>query len=872
MAQGIQDLGTVGYLYKTLPDGTTIVSTERNTVDGVRAMQQQGVANAPVVASRPAVGTITVTSVASVGNITSITIAAVNQIGANIAVASSTNSVVATQISDAINSFTPGSGDNYTAQVIGDVVYVYSSAANGSAANGLTIGVSVTDVSIVTTTTDLTNGSSEIGVYDTTFGYRFYINADYNGTAVPTSLVNAVEITEYMTVRGLQSGIMTVSSTVATDRIVGLTRSCAITQIVVDTQGGAASDVLAFIQTEGFVEGDTIRLRALDTGRITTLEDATVTTSPIGTKNIYLTDAQSYALDGLVSITLQYRNDPSLGVCWVETSRSIANSVVSLTRASFNVLVSARALIPGSMYLITDIGDGGTYVIANNTDSYSGTGTMARRVPTGYTSCWRADMTAPTIGLRYRYYQNVYISVTGAIGTAPDTDVVNWTLIAKSNATYYTTEYHEVGVNTSAANSILWERDLVNNFVSQSSGHRAATGVDAFNAFAWQTVGTGLVYGNVVVDSIFDCANTDGAVYDNTVINGTTFTTNRLRSTSIIARNLFWNGTITGNFVDLFISNNVTGESGGSSGYITNNGGAGAYFYQIANCDVVGGIITANTSSGNGNKEISNCKVLNFGRIQNNVFASTSKIRLTTVRDDSEISGCTFLLPTASSNIETCDIFNGSTVTITEIGAAGRLVNATIDSSSLTTTYNTSQLTRLKMINSTINWTVSATSNENSFDLVASTFTGDLNNCIIKNIAIAGTPTFSLANETIIGGESSTVVANLDLDTAVFAANILTIPSDNQLAGTFHLTGIGAKDIQQIVDLPTFKEVRFWNVSLGGSAITFTKVAPGSWSGNQIVGAATFILAQNAAGPSDLLVMTKWQGAVNTIIQTAKLA
>ncbi len=874
MAQGIQDLGTVGYLYKTAPNGTTIITTEKNTTDGVRAMQQQGTANAPVVASRPAVGTITVSSVASAGNITAITIAAVNQIGANIVVASSTNSVVATQISDAINAFTPGSGDNYTAQVIGDVVYVYSSAANGSAANGLTITVSVTDVTIVTTTTDFTNGSSQIGVYDTTFGYRFYINADYNGTAaVPTSLTNAVEITEYMTVRGLQSGIMTVSSTVATDRVVGLTRSCAITQIIVDTQGGAATDVLAFIQTEGFVEGDTIRLRALNSGRITTLEDATVTTSPIGTKNIYLTDAQSYALDGLVSITLQYRNDPTLGVCWVETSRSIANSVVSLLRAAFNTLVSNRALVPGTMYLITDIGDGGTYVMANDTASYSGTGSMARRVPTAYTSCWRADMTAPTPGSRYRYYQNVYTSVAGAIGTAPDTDAANWTLVAKSNTTYYTTEYHEVGVNTAAPNSILWERDLANNFVSQSAGHRSTSPVDAFAVFAWQTVASGLVYGNTVVDSVFDCANTDGSVYDNTLINGSVFSSNRLRSTSIVSKNFMSSGTITGNFVDILSVNTVVGETG-INGFITNNGASGAYFYQIYNCEIFQGTITNNTSSGNGNKQIIGCRVKNYASIKNNVFASTSKIRYASVDSSSEISGCTFLVPLNTSNIEGCFLENASVLTITETGAGGRVIDTNLNNSTLTLAANNIEVQKNVLVNSALTWTsTSGNSAANSFELVTATFTGTLNNCIIKNITVSGTPTFTYSDQTVIGGDSSTIETALDLDDAgTFAATVLTIASNNQLSGSFTVTGTGAKNIASVVNLPLFKEIRFLNVSVGASAVTFTKVAPGSWAGDTIVGAATFILEQNAAGPSDVLVMTKVGGAINTIIQTVKLA
>jgi len=860
MAQGIQDLGTVGYLYKTAPNGTTIITTERNTVDGVRAMQQQGTANAPVVAARSAVGTITVTSVASAGSITNIDIAAVNQIGANIVVTSATASVVATQIATAINAFTPASGDNYTAQAVGAIVSVFSSASNGSAANGLTITVSVTDITIVTTTTAFTNGSSQIGVYDTTFGYRFYINADYNGDAVPTSLTNAVDITEYMTVRGLQSGIMTVSATVATDRITGLSRSCAITQIIVDTESSAASDVLAFIQTEGFVEGDSIRLRALDSGRITTLEDATVTTSPIGTKNIYLTDAQSYALAGLVSIALQLRNDPTLGLCWIETSRSIANSVTSLTKSAFNNLLSARALVPGTIYLITDIGDAGTYVLAMNTDSYNATGTLARRIPYNYASCWRADMTAPTINLRYRYYQNVYQSVTGAIGTAPDTDTVNWLLIAKSNVTDYVTEYHEVGVDTTTGYSIMWERDLANNFVSQSPAHRATSTVDAFNVFAWQPLAAGLVYGNMTIDSVFDCANTDGSVYNNTAINNSNFAGNRLQSGSSVSYNLLNNGSITNNYVN-FISKNIVHKGG----LILDNGGVGAYFYIILNCTVQGGL-GYNVSASAGNKQISNCTV--EGQMQYNTFYTDSSITNVYVENGSTCSSGTY-----RGTLLNATVRNASFLTITQAVAGSVSRYLTLETSTVNITYTSNfTLSSFYFKACSIQWTMNANSLIGDLVNFSSTFTGSINASQISNFTTSGTPTFVFNNDVVVGNESSTMAVTLDLDTAIFAANILTIPSDGQLAGVFNVTGTGAKDIQQVANLPLFKEVRFTNISLGAAAVTFTKVVPASWSVNNIVGAANFVLEQDASGASDMLVMSKLRGVQNTIIQTVKLA
>ena len=75
MAKGIQDLGIgLGYLYKTLTDGSTIVAVEKNTKDGVRSMKSQGTTNGPLIADRPAYATITVNSVASTGAISAVTI------------------------------------------------------------------------------------------------------------------------------------------------------------------------------------------------------------------------------------------------------------------------------------------------------------------------------------------------------------------------------------------------------------------------------------------------------------------------------------------------------------------------------------------------------------------------------------------------------------------------------------------------------------------------------------------------------------------------------------------------------------------------------------------------------------------------------
>jgi hypothetical protein len=373
MAKGIQDIGIgLGYLYMTDPAGSTIIATQPNTVVGVKNMRQQGNDAAPFIANRPAVATITVNSVASTGAITAITIGGVNQIGSNINIATNNATVAAGQIAQAINNYSPSGSDDYTANAVGNVIYVFSPPESGSTANGLTITISVSSVTIVTTTTAFTNGSSQNGIYDTTFGARFWIDADYGptgtpggGTATPTSLLYAYEITEYFVLRGLQAGIITLSATISNDSINGLTRSCAITQILVSNQGGGPTDVLAFLQTSGFVVGDEVQLIAGTAGQVPTIESAPTTTSPVATPNIYLTDNVSMALNGYLCLALQLRKIPSIGLAWVETGRSIANIGVS----SWNGLTGVVSANTGNLPSTTNL----RYVTDNQQDALQGT-------------------------------------------------------------------------------------------------------------------------------------------------------------------------------------------------------------------------------------------------------------------------------------------------------------------------------------------------------------------------------------------------------------------------------------------------------------------------------------------------------------------
>lgn len=874
MAKGIQDLGIgLGYLYKTKPDGVTIVAVEKNTADGVRSMKTQGTTNGPVIADRPAVGTITVNSVASVGAITAITIGGVNQIGANINVVSSTASVVAAQIADAINRYSPVGTDDFTAQAVGAIVYVFSPSNTGSTSNGLTITVTATDPSINTSTTPLNNGSSQNAVYDTIFGYRFFIDADYGsagtpggGTATPSSLTYAAEITQYITLRGLQSGIFTTTATIASDSITSLTRCSAITQVLVSNQGGAATDVLAFIQTEGFAVGDEIQLSSAAPGtQVPTLEDANVTTSTVGTPNLYLTDEASFVMDSYTSITLQLRNIPSTGLAWVETGRSLADGVITTTVAGIGTLSGSSSLRPKGLYFITDLGDAGTYVQATSSTLISSTGYHIRRVPQNYTGCWRASMAAPTVGQYYRYYQNVYQSVTGAIGTAPDTDTVNWLLIAKTNNVYYQSNANFVGLPPAGllSNGFIFERDNLNNFISQSAAHRSSSGVNAYNVFSWRINSSTAVHGNTVIDAVFDCANSDGSIIENTVTANANFSSNVFASGSVLSLNRISGGAVvTGNFVTAFIGNTIYNES-----TVTNNGTSGAVFYQISYNDIVGGTITNNTSATAGDKEIVYTRVEKGSAIQNNVFRGNGSIAYCTVKEGSAISGCTLYPYSGTRNLSGVEVSGGATLTIIDATTSSGMNSSIVRGGIVSITPAGFQIIKCAFYNSTLTLTLDG--NLENTEIHNSTMTATVSSAgaIVSGVSTTGTPTLFLAN---VFGNVSGMEGGLDLDDpAVFAAGVLTIGSNLQLCSSFGFSTTANRNITSIVGLPAFNEVRFYSLSTGNT-ITFTTTGKATVAGNQIVGsAASYVLASNATGALDQLWMNKL--IVNTVTRASIL-
>lgn len=316
---GIEDLGNDnGYIYIVDVDKTTIIKPLPNNEANARDIKVEGVKSASNGAKQKPYATITVATVTGVGTITSITVNAVEQIDISAPIAytgATSTTALAALIVTAMNSWNKGVGGDYTAYSVGAVVYISGEIAIGSADNGLTPVVSTSGNSTYTIT-DVTGGSDSDALYNETYGYTFFLNADYNAsgctgatTATADSLTNAVEITGYIVPRSLNSSISILNEVIATGAI-SPTRSSTDTLIYIDTQAAAAADDLDTIVVSGFAEGDKITLRGLLAAQVTTVKD--------GTGNIELQGGVVFDTDDFeTALVLQLK-----GSTWYEVSRT----------------------------------------------------------------------------------------------------------------------------------------------------------------------------------------------------------------------------------------------------------------------------------------------------------------------------------------------------------------------------------------------------------------------------------------------------------------------------------------------------------------------------------------------------------------------
>jgi len=381
MATGIADLGTnVGYIYKVGVDKTTIIQAYPNTPENARNIKVEGLRATSSALNRKPYGTITVDTVTGVGTITSLLVGAWDIIGATIPYTGATStSALATLIKDGINSFNNGSGHNYTATVSANVVTIIGEESLGADDNGAVVSVNNTGLSTYTAPV-ISGGSDASEVYDTGIGWTFFINADYDatgcsgsGTASPDSLTNAIEITDDVVPRSLNSALDVQAATIATGAVT-LTRKSAISIYSIDTQGAAATDDLDTISALGYANGDVIYLTGENVARVVTVKS--------GTGNITLQGANDFvSADNAATLTLSLE-----GSTWYEVSRSTQSigSVSDYRAAGYgffglDTLNSATILNTGTTTFNADVSSKyqkltGGVTLAGNTIYALGTG------------------------------------------------------------------------------------------------------------------------------------------------------------------------------------------------------------------------------------------------------------------------------------------------------------------------------------------------------------------------------------------------------------------------------------------------------------------------------------------------------------------
>jgi hypothetical protein len=337
MSKGIQDLGIgLGYVYVTEPDGVSIIYSIKNTQYNLRgSVKPLAAAASSLNANRSGYSDIVVDAISGTGNITAININGVNQIAVTINVAGKTETDVAEEIRNNINSYSVSTGAEYRAVLIGNSVKVIADESAGSSVNGHPVNVVSDDpANILITTSPIDGGALSSNIYDEVAGYRFFLDADYaaptgpgdcgcagEGEASESDLANAVEITDDLITQGIQQNIETENVSIV-DGDIQPVRRALIGHIVVDTESSAAADDLETISPVGFSDGDIIIVRGADAGRIVTIKH--------GLDNIFLNGTIDFSSSDKAShIALKKENNNWYELFRTQNTFSIADGSIA---------------------------------------------------------------------------------------------------------------------------------------------------------------------------------------------------------------------------------------------------------------------------------------------------------------------------------------------------------------------------------------------------------------------------------------------------------------------------------------------------------------------------------------------------------------
>jgi hypothetical protein len=266
----------VGKIYLTTFNNQ-IIANFKNNKAGKEQADKMILASSPVIGETLALATITYT--AGAGDVTNLTIGGVSIFNISIPIVGASLSQLAINTALAINSFT--STPNYTAQAIGDSVYIFIQAGFGSSLNGSVVAATVTGT-LDFTKTDLDGGTSAQDIVDAQTGIKVFVND--SPTAQDGTIVGATDITQFV-VRKPYNSPLDIRSYTISGGAINIERKGTLTEIKIDTEGSASADDLTDIIAAGFSNGDTLIVRGLNSARVTTM---------LNTGNLQLANSNSF--------------------------------------------------------------------------------------------------------------------------------------------------------------------------------------------------------------------------------------------------------------------------------------------------------------------------------------------------------------------------------------------------------------------------------------------------------------------------------------------------------------------------------------------------------------------------------------------------
>ena len=488
------DLGSsVGLIY-AVRNGD-IHSVTKNTKMGVRKMKSLGLESRTLGRGRRGTFTIEIGEITGSGSVTQVLVNAVNQITGTINYEVGEESDLAAAIALSISTTIAGSGQDYVAQSVGNLIVGYAPVGAPPTINGHVVAVANSgDITITATNVEGVPDTTQ--VYSTVDGYRFYLNPNIN--ADPMSIVGADEITNILVPQTLDGALPSATVTLSSG-IAVVPRVSAISFARLEAQTGN-DDTCIGINPVGYADNDLVFASALD-------EDNAITFQESGSGNLQLKGGLDYISASNVGQALLLRHHEGVFYEVMRAADPASEALIEITHGQGLAAISANQVIPGAKYLITDRGHRGLILTGVTTNRFSLEGQFIAAVPdyqntTGnFIGDWHEGLT-PSVNQIVAYGAGLqYVNTTGNnTSSNPQTDTTNWTLLPRATSTDYVVEIHDVRFNYNS-DRVVFRADQRGNTVELSDAARQAfnilDGVNTLDFFWW---GKTNANGNTLID------------------------------------------------------------------------------------------------------------------------------------------------------------------------------------------------------------------------------------------------------------------------------------------------------------------------------------------------------------------------------------